>query len=129
MILVDPCDKAFNLILRDSSSSQGFRADSATYAPGNRLTQASWFGLQYAADSDGNIRRKFGPATDTRYAWSADNQLLSDTVVATGAITSYSYNAFGFLARRDKQSVPDRHYLWSFELPSVLWTPGLTGLC
>ena len=57
-------DRASNFALRDSSSSQGFRVDSATYAVGNRLTSATWLGLTYESDSDGNIRRKTGATTD-----------------------------------------------------------------
>lgn len=106
-------DAASNLTLRDSSSSQGFRVDSATYSAGNRLAAASWLSLNYQADSDGNIRRKYGSTTDIRYGWSADDRLVGDTVVATGATIGYAYNAFGVLVRRDKQGVPDRHYLWT----------------
>jgi RHS repeat-associated protein len=94
-----------------SYDAAGNRTDhSGTYTTGNRIQQFGSFVFEH--DADGNITRKYNPATgeDRRFSWSSDGH-LTDVVLGSQTV-HYDYNAFGQPVRRFTNSLVDRYWLY-----------------
>jgi RHS repeat-associated protein len=100
----------------------GSHDTTAMVSPGNRL--ATWTGLTFAGDSDGN-RTSVAGAVAKQYTWSADGRLLS---VTSGSTTrTYAYNAFGQVVRRSTNGSVDQYYLWDGDELLAILGPSATS--
>ena len=72
-----------------------------TWAPTYNLDNNQYTGSTFAYDSDGQI------ANDTlnTYTWGADGKVLSVTNIATGKVTTYTYDAAGILVEEATSGV------------------------
>lgn len=93
--------------LRADTNSTTSVITNGTFSTGNRL--ASWGGIAYTYDVDGNRTQRDSASSTTYYEWTDGGQLYR---VRASDTTNYDYNAFGELVRRSTNGTLDRIYLW-----------------
>lgn len=102
-----------NVFVYDSIGNRTDRG--GAYTTGNRIT--SFDGCSYQTDLDGNVtRRECAGAPLVTLTWTAESWLTNITV-GTDTIR-FHYDASGRLARKDRNGVVERRFLWTG--PSLL---------